>query len=51
MIPAVDKGLEAVGEGYDGLIVIGPFNFLPFRISGPSRSRFAKAFYLRFLLF
>ena len=33
MIPTVGKGLEAASEGYDGLIVIGPFNCLPFRIS------------------
>lgn len=32
-IPTVGKGLEAAGEGYDGIIVIGPFNCLPFRIS------------------
>ena len=33
MIPTVGKGLEAASEGYDGLIVIGPFNCRPFRIS------------------
>ena len=33
VIPTVGKGLEAAGEGYDGLIVIGPFNCLPFRVS------------------
>ena len=33
VIPTVGKGLEAAGEGYDGLIVIGPFNCLPYRIS------------------
>ena len=33
MIPTVGKGLEAAREGYDGLIVIGPFNCLPYRIS------------------
>lgn len=33
MIPTVGKGLVAQREGYDGLIVIGPFNCLPFRIS------------------
>ena len=33
VIPTVGKGLEAAGEGYDGLIVIGPFNCLPHRIS------------------
>jgi predicted CoA-substrate-specific enzyme activase len=31
--PTVGKGLAAASEGYDGLIVIGPFNCLPFRIS------------------
>jgi predicted CoA-substrate-specific enzyme activase len=33
VIPTVGKGLEAAGQGYDGLIVIGPFNCLPYRIS------------------
>jgi predicted CoA-substrate-specific enzyme activase len=33
VIPTVGKGLGAASEGYDGLIVIGPFNCLPFRIS------------------
>jgi hypothetical protein len=33
VIPTVGKGLEAASEGYDGIIVIGPFNCLPFRIS------------------
>ncbi len=33
VIPTVGKGLEAAREGYDGLIVIGPFNCLPYRIS------------------
>jgi len=32
-IPTIGKGLEAAGQGYDGLIVIGPFNCLPYRIS------------------
>jgi predicted CoA-substrate-specific enzyme activase len=32
-IPTIGKGLEADSEGYDGIIVIGPFNCLPFRIS------------------
>ena len=32
-IPTVGKGLEAAAEGYDGIIVIGPLNCLPFRIS------------------
>jgi hypothetical protein len=29
----VGKGLQAEREGYDGIILIGPFNCLPFRIS------------------
>ena len=33
LIPTVGKGLEADSEGYDGIIVIGPFNCLPYRIS------------------
>jgi len=33
VIPTVGKGLEASNEGYDGLIVIGPFNCLPYRVS------------------
>jgi predicted nucleotide-binding protein (sugar kinase/HSP70/actin superfamily) len=33
VIPTVGKGLEAASEGYDGLIVIGPFNCLPYRVS------------------
>ena len=33
VIPAVGKGLEADNEGYDGIILIGPFNCLPYRIS------------------
>ena len=33
VIPTVGKGLEAAGAGYDGLIIIGPFNCLPYRIS------------------
>jgi len=32
-IPTIGKGLEANNEGYDGIIVIGPFNCLPYRIS------------------
>ena len=32
-IPTVGKGLEAESEGYDGIIVVGPFNCLPYRIS------------------
>ena len=31
--PTIGKGLNAEYEGYDGIIVIGPFNCLPFRIS------------------
>ena len=31
--PTVGRGLEAEAEGYDGIICIGPFNCLPFRIS------------------
>jgi hypothetical protein len=31
--PTVGKGLHAEHEGYDGIILIGPFNCLPFRIS------------------
>jgi predicted CoA-substrate-specific enzyme activase len=31
--PTVGKGLDAEHEGYDGIILIGPFNCLPFRIS------------------
>jgi predicted CoA-substrate-specific enzyme activase len=33
IIPAVGKGLQADNEGYDGIILIGPFNCLPYRIS------------------
>ena len=32
-IPTVGKGVAAEEEGYDGIIAIGPFNCLPFRIS------------------
>jgi hypothetical protein len=32
-IPIVGKGATAVDEGYRGMIVIGPFNCLPLRIS------------------
>ena len=32
-IPTIGKGLDADSEGYDGIIVIGPFNCLPHRIS------------------
>ena len=31
--PTIGRGLEAEADGYDGIIVIGPFNCLPFRIS------------------
>jgi predicted CoA-substrate-specific enzyme activase len=31
--PTVGKSLNAENEGYDGIILIGPFNCLPFRIS------------------
>jgi predicted CoA-substrate-specific enzyme activase len=33
VIPSVGKGLEAANEGYDGILLIGPFNCLPYRIS------------------
>jgi predicted nucleotide-binding protein (sugar kinase/HSP70/actin superfamily) len=33
VIPTVGQGLKAESEGYDGILVIGPFNCLPFRIS------------------
>jgi len=33
LLPTIGKGLDAGREGYDGLILIGPFNCLPFRIS------------------
>ena len=33
VIPTVGQGLGAESGGYDGIIVIGPFNCLPFRIS------------------
>lgn len=33
LLPTIGKGLDASREGYDGLILIGPFNCLPFRIS------------------
>ena len=33
VIPTVDDGLEAESKGFDGIILIGPFNCLPFRIS------------------
>jgi predicted nucleotide-binding protein (sugar kinase/HSP70/actin superfamily) len=31
--PTVGKGLCAASEGYAGIIVVGPFNCLPFRVS------------------
>jgi hypothetical protein len=33
VIPTVGRGLAAQHEGYDGVILVGPFNCLPFRIS------------------
>ncbi|MCF7731205.1 MAG: acyl-CoA dehydratase activase [Akkermansiaceae bacterium] len=33
LVPMVGKGVEAAAEGYDGIILIGPFNCLPYRIS------------------
>jgi predicted nucleotide-binding protein (sugar kinase/HSP70/actin superfamily) len=33
IVPTIGRGLEAEAEGYDGIIIIGPFNCLPFRIS------------------
>ena len=33
IIPTIGRGLEAEAEGYDGIIIIGPFNCLPFRVS------------------
>jgi predicted CoA-substrate-specific enzyme activase len=33
IVPTVGRGVEAESEGYDGIIIIGPFNCLPFRIS------------------
>lgn len=32
-VPTVGRGLNAEYEGYDGIILSGPFNCLPFRIS------------------
>jgi predicted CoA-substrate-specific enzyme activase len=33
IIPTVGKGLEAEHEGFDGVLLLGPFNCLPYRIS------------------
>lgn len=33
VIPNVGEGLEAEGKGYDGILLMGPFNCLPFRIA------------------
>ena len=33
IIPTIGKGVDAGSEGYDGIIIIGPFNCLPYRIS------------------
>jgi hypothetical protein len=33
VIPTVGTGLQAETDGYDGVIVVGPFNCLPYRIS------------------
>ncbi len=33
ILPTIGRGLEAETDGYDGIIIIGPFNCLPFRIS------------------
>jgi predicted nucleotide-binding protein (sugar kinase/HSP70/actin superfamily) len=33
LLPTVGRGLEAAHEGYDGMLIIGPFNCLPYRIS------------------
>jgi predicted nucleotide-binding protein (sugar kinase/HSP70/actin superfamily) len=33
IIPIIGKSLAAADAGYDGIVVIGPFNCLPFRIS------------------
>ncbi|HEY7217948.1 MAG TPA: acyl-CoA dehydratase activase [Candidatus Binatia bacterium] len=33
VIPTVGDGVRAQIEGYDGIIIIGPFNCLPFRIA------------------
>lgn len=33
LLPTVGRGLQAAHEGYDGMLIIGPFNCLPYRIS------------------
>jgi predicted nucleotide-binding protein (sugar kinase/HSP70/actin superfamily) len=33
LLPTIGKGVDAAREGYDGVILLGPFNCLPFRIS------------------
>jgi predicted nucleotide-binding protein (sugar kinase/HSP70/actin superfamily) len=33
VIPTVGDGVRAEVQGYDGIIIIGPFNCLPFRIA------------------
>ncbi|MCE9563725.1 MAG: acyl-CoA dehydratase activase [Planctomycetes bacterium] len=33
VVPNVGEGIEAERKGYDGILLIGPFNCLPFRIS------------------
>lgn len=33
VIPTIGKSLDAASEGYDGIILLGPFNCLPYRIS------------------
>ena len=33
IVPMIGKGVAAADDGYDGIILIGPFNCLPYRIS------------------
>ncbi len=33
IVPMIGKGVSAADDGYDGIILIGPFNCLPYRIS------------------
>jgi len=33
VVSNVGEGLQAEGKGYDGILLVGPFNCLPFRIS------------------